>query len=51
MLARFCERTPDRAVSFEAMAVLCKHRSGCSQSAVGWNIGPPLEEIEKVKKS
>jgi hypothetical protein len=27
-----------------------KHRSGCSQSAVGWNTGPPMEELEKVPK-
>jgi hypothetical protein len=25
-----------------------KHRSGCSQSAIGWNSGPPMEELEKV---
>ena len=25
-----------------------KHRSGCSQSAIGWNTGPPMEELEKV---
>jgi hypothetical protein len=24
-----------------------KHRSGCSQSAIGW---PPMEELEKVPK-
>jgi hypothetical protein len=27
-----------------------KHRSGCSQSAIGWNTGPPMEELEKVPK-
>ena len=27
-----------------------KHRSGCSQSAIGWNRGPPVEELEKVPK-
>jgi hypothetical protein len=27
-----------------------KHRSGCSQSAIGWNTGPPVEELEKVPK-
>ena len=27
-----------------------KHRSGCSQSAIGWITGPPLEELEKVSK-
>jgi hypothetical protein len=27
-----------------------KHRSGCSQSAIVWNPGPPMEELEKVPK-
>ena len=27
-----------------------KHRSGCSQSAIGWITGPPMEELEKVSK-
>jgi hypothetical protein len=27
-----------------------KHRSGCSQSAIGWNTGPAMEELEKVPK-
>jgi hypothetical protein len=27
-----------------------KHKSGCSQSAIGWNTGPPVEELEKVPK-
>jgi hypothetical protein len=26
------------------------HRSGCSQSAIGWSPGPPIEELEKVPK-
>jgi hypothetical protein len=30
---------PDIAVSCEAMPVPGKHRSGCSQSAIGWNVG------------
>ena len=30
--------------------MLGKHRSGSSQSAIGWNMGPPLEELEKVPK-
>ena len=25
-----------------------KYRSGCSQSSIGWNIAPPMEELEKV---
>jgi hypothetical protein len=27
-----------------------KHRSGCSQSAIGWITGPPMEELEKAPK-
>jgi hypothetical protein len=38
------------AVSCETMLGPGKHRSGCSQSAIGWIIGPPLEELEKVPK-
>jgi hypothetical protein len=26
-----------------------KQRSGCSQSAIGWNTGPPIEELEKLE--
>jgi hypothetical protein len=43
-------KDPDIAVSCEAMPVPGKHRSGCSQSAIGWNTGPPMEELEKVPK-
>jgi hypothetical protein len=32
------------------MPVPGKYRSGCSQSSIGWNIGPPMEELEKVPK-
>jgi hypothetical protein len=38
------------AVSCEIMPGPTKHRSGCSQSAVGWITGPPIEELEKVPK-
>ena len=38
------------AVSCEAMLWTSKHRSGCSQSAFGWNTGPPMDELEKVLK-
>jgi hypothetical protein len=41
---------PDIAVSCEAMPVPGKHRSGCSQSVIGWITGPPMEELEKVFK-
>jgi hypothetical protein len=27
-----------------------KHRSGCSQSAIGWFTRPPMEELEKLHK-
>ena len=47
MPARFCWRDPDIAVSCEAMPVPGKHRSEYSQSAIGSNTGPSLEELEK----
>jgi hypothetical protein len=34
----------------ETMLGPIKHRSGCSQSAIGWITGPPMEELEKVPK-
>ena len=39
-LPHYCEATP----------VPDKHRNGCSQSAIGWNTGPPMEDLEKVPK-
>ena len=36
----FCETMPGPS----------KHRSGCSQSAIRWITGPPMEELEKVPK-
>jgi hypothetical protein len=27
-----------------------KYRSGSSQSTIGWNTRPPMEELEKVSK-
>ena len=41
---------PDIAVSCEATPEPGKYRSGCSQSAIEWNTGPPIEELEKVPK-
>jgi hypothetical protein len=38
------------AVSYETMLVPGKYRSGCSQFSIGWNTGPPVEELEKVPK-
>ena len=41
---------PDIAVSCEVMPGPSKHRSRCSQSAIGWITGNPMEELEKVPK-
>ena len=46
----FCLKDPDIAVSCEAMPVPGKYKSGYSHSAIGWNTGPPMEELEKVPK-
>jgi hypothetical protein len=43
MPARFCWKDPDMAVSCEAMPVPGKHWNGCSQSAIEWNTGAPME--------
>jgi hypothetical protein len=43
-------RDPDIAVSSETMPGPSKHISGCSQSAIGWITGLPMEELEKVPK-
>jgi hypothetical protein len=43
-------KDPDIAVSCETMLGPSKHRSGSSQSAIGWITGPPMEELEKVAK-
>jgi hypothetical protein len=48
--ARFCRKDPDIDVSCEARPVPGKYRSGFSQSSIGWNTGPPMEELEKVPK-
>ena len=37
-------------VSCEAMPVPGKYKRGCSQSSIGWNTGPSMEELEKVPK-
>ena len=34
----------------EEIPVTDKYRSGCSQSSIGWNTGPPMKEQEKVPK-
>jgi hypothetical protein len=45
-LAKFCAKDPDRAVSCETRPGPSKNRSGCSQSAIGWITGPPVEELK-----
>ena len=50
MPKRFCCQDPDIAVSFEAMPVLGKYRSECSQLSIAWNTGHPMKEREKVSK-
>jgi hypothetical protein len=50
MPAGICWKDPDIAFSCEAMPVSGKYRSGCSQSSIGWNTRPPMEELEKVPK-
>jgi hypothetical protein len=49
-MARFSWKDPDIAVSCEAVPGPGKHRSGCSQSAIEWNAGAPMEQLEKVPK-
>jgi hypothetical protein len=52
MPARFCRNLdPDIAVSCEALPVPGNYRSGCSQSSIRWNTGPPMEKLEKVPNS
>ena len=38
------------AVSSETTPGPSKQISGCSQSAIGWITGPPMEELEKIPK-
>ena len=47
---RFCWKDSDIAVSCKALPGPGKYRNGCSQSSIGWNTGPPMEELEKVPK-
>ena len=50
MSERFSFQDPDIALSYESMPMPGKYRSGCSQSAIGWNTGPLMKELEKVPK-
>jgi hypothetical protein len=49
-LASLCCKDGDIAVPCETRPEPSKHRSGCSQSTIGWITGPPMEELEKVSK-
>ena len=49
MSARFFWKDPDIAVLCEAIPVPGKY-SRCLQSSIGWNTGPPMEELEKASK-
>jgi hypothetical protein len=50
LLFFFLKDILDIAVSCETRLGPSKHISGCSQSAIGWVTGPPMEELEKVSK-
>jgi hypothetical protein len=45
-----CWQEPDLVVSWEALPVPGKFRSGCSQPSIGWSTGSPMKELEKVPK-
>ena len=45
MSARFCRQDPDIVDCSEAMPVPGKYRSGGSESSIGWNTWPPMEEL------
>jgi hypothetical protein len=49
-LASVCCKDRDIAVFCETMPGPSKHRTGCSQSTIGWITGSPMEELEKVSK-
>ena len=50
MSTRFCSKDPDIDVSCEFLPVPGKYRRGCSQSCIGWNTGPTMEELEKFPR-
>jgi hypothetical protein len=47
---RFFLREPDKAVSWEALPVPDKYRSGCSQPSIGLSKESPMKELEKGPK-
>ena len=50
MPTRACWQETDIAVSWEALPVPDKYRSGCSQPSIGLSTGSPMKELEKVPK-
>jgi hypothetical protein len=50
MLTKACWQEPDIAVSWEALPVPDKYRSGCLQPSIGWSTGSPMKELEKEPK-
>jgi hypothetical protein len=50
MPKRACWQEPDIALSWEALPVPGKYRSGYSQSSIGWSTGSTMKELEKVPK-
>ena len=48
--SQICLKDPDIAVLSEAMPVPGKYNSGWSQSSIGWNKWPQMEDLEKVPK-
>jgi hypothetical protein len=47
---KVAENSISLGVSCEATPVPGKYRSRCSQSPIGWNTGPPMEELGKAPK-
>jgi hypothetical protein len=50
MPTRACWQEPDIAVSWEALPVSGKYRSGSSQPSIGLRTGSPMKELEKGPK-
>jgi hypothetical protein len=45
-----CWQDPYKAISWEALPVPNKYRSGCSQPSIGLSTGSLMKELEKVPK-
>jgi hypothetical protein len=50
MPTKACWQEPNIAVSWEALPVPDKYRSGSSQQFIGQSAGSPMKELEKVPK-